>query len=137
LAEQYQSQNMCFYLLAYSCGSYCLDNDPNPFTYSYHFAEADTAIPKGITSIFLTEQGVTEYHGDIIVQRNRNEVHDDDDRVTEVLFLDWSRGSVVSKVGPEQELFLQFYGDGGGDVYLDPVCGLITPIPSEAEGDLR
>jgi hypothetical protein len=132
LVEQYQGQEVCFYLLAYFCGCYWLDNDPDPFTYSYYFAEAYTAIPKGVTSVFLPEQGVTEYHGGIIVQRNRNKMLHDDDRVTEVLFLDWSRNTVVCKVVPEPELFLQFYGDGGEDVYLDPVRGLVIPVPLEA-----
>jgi len=44
--------------------------------------------------------------------------HDDD--VTEVLFRDWSKGSLVSKVVPESELFQQLYGDGGDGVEWSP-----------------
>jgi hypothetical protein len=136
LVDRYHTEGVHFYLLAYYCGCYWMDYEPDPFMYSYSFAEAYTAIPDAVTSVFLPGQGVIEQRGDITIRSNRNQMVHADGSVTEVLFRDWSRGTLVSKIVPESELFQELYGDGGDGVYVDPVRGRVVPIP-EATGDAR
>jgi hypothetical protein len=88
LVKKYHTEGVRFYLLAYSCGCYWMDYEPDPFIYSYSFAEVYTAIPDLIMSVFRPGQGVIEHRGEIAIRRNRNERMYDNDGVTEVLFRD-------------------------------------------------